>query len=75
MLFFFFSYSFSLFSPQDPTHDIGNASFRMKEIANLFKNRYNFLKNYNFKPGESILKVLINPSNEEFDFVKSPQII
>lgn len=57
---------FSLMSPQCDTHDIGSAAFRIKEIFNTFKNRYYFCTNYNFKPGESILKYLINPSKYDF---------
>ena len=52
---------FSLISPQDPNHDIGNAAFRIKEIFQAFKNRFNFLTCYNYKDGESILKYFINP--------------
>lgn len=63
-------YGFSLISPQDSTHDIGNASFRIKEIFNVFKNRFNFLTNYNFEEGESILKYLINPSKNVFSYIK-----
>ena len=63
-------YGFSLISPQDSAHDIGNASFRIKEIFNVFKNRFNFLTNYNFEEGESILKYLINPSKNVFSYIK-----
>lgn len=63
-------YGFSLISPQDSTHDIGNASFRIKEIFSVFKNRFNFLTNYNFEEGESILKYLINPSKKVFSYIK-----
>lgn len=63
-------YGFSLISPQDSTHDIGNASFRIKEIFSVFKNRFNFLTNYNFEEGESILKYLINPSKKVFSYLK-----
>lgn len=55
--------SFSLLSPQDIDHDIGSASFKIKDIFMLFKNRFHFLTNYNFEPEESILKYLVNPSN------------
>lgn len=63
-------FGFSLISPQDSTHDIGNASFRIKDIFNVFKNRFNFLTNYNFEEGESILKYLINPSKKVFSYMK-----
>jgi len=52
--------SFSVISPQESTHDIGGAAFRAKEIFGIFKNRYHFLTNYNFKGGESVLKYLIS---------------
>ncbi|KAL4464118.1 hypothetical protein ABPG74_006055 [Tetrahymena malaccensis] len=62
---------FSLLSPQDPTHDIGNSSFKIKEqVFPLFKNRFQFFTNYNFKQGESTLKYLVNPSNSTFTFQK-----
>lgn len=59
--------AFSLISPQCSTHDIGNAAFRIKEIFNIFKNRFYYMTNYNFKAGESILKYLINPSKKNFE--------
>ena len=59
--------AFSLISPQCETHDIGSASFRIKEVFNTFKNRFYFCTNYNFKAGESILKYLINPSKKDFE--------
>lgn len=58
--------TFSLISPQCDTHDIGASSFRIKEVFNTFKNRFYFCTNFNFKPGESILKYLINPSKKDF---------
>ncbi|CAD8138351.1 unnamed protein product [Paramecium octaurelia] len=61
---------FSLISPQDPDHDIGSSSFKIKEIFKIFSNRYNFMSHYNFKPEESILKYLINPSDQKFTFIK-----
>lgn len=54
---------FSLISPQDPDHDVGSSSYKIREIFKIFQNRYNFMANYNFKPGESVLKFLINPSD------------
>ncbi|CAK56404.1 unnamed protein product (macronuclear) [Paramecium tetraurelia] len=61
---------FSLISPQDPDHDIGSSSFKIKEIFKIFSNRYNFMSHYNFKPEESVLKYLINPSDQKFTFIK-----
>lgn len=58
--------SFSLISPQYEHHDIGNAAFRIKEVFMCFRNRYNFMTNCNYQPGESILKYLINPSKKDF---------
>eukprot|EP01016_Furgasonia_blochmanni_P029777 TRINITY_DN3118_c0_g1_i17.p1 TRINITY_DN3118_c0_g1~~TRINITY_DN3118_c0_g1_i17.p1 ORF type:complete len:243 (-),score=57.96 TRINITY_DN3118_c0_g1_i17:104-832(-) len=58
--------AFSLISPQDERHDIGNAAFKIKDVFGMFKNRFHFLTNYNFKMGESILKYLVNPSLREF---------
>lgn len=49
--------------------------FRIKDIFSAFKNRYNFLINYNFKEDESILKYLINPSNNVFSHIKKENII
>lgn len=53
--------SLSVISPQDPRHDIGGPSFRIRDIFNVFKNRYHFLTNYNFSEGESFMKYLIDP--------------
>lgn len=58
--------SFSLISPQYDSHDIGSAAFRIREIFGCFKNRFHFVTNYNYRPGESILKYLINPSRKDF---------
>jgi hypothetical protein len=57
---------FSLLSPQDETHDIGNAAFKIRDILNAFKNRFLFLTNYQFAQQESILKYFINPSLKDF---------
>ncbi|CAD8210064.1 unnamed protein product [Paramecium octaurelia] len=64
---------FSLFSPQDPDHDVGHSSYKIKEIFKIFQNRHNFLTNYNFKPGESVLRYLINPTDQKFSFLKPAQ--
>jgi non-canonical poly(A) RNA polymerase PAPD5/7 len=58
--------AFSLISPQYDSHDIGNAAFRIKEVFSCFKNRFNFMTNFNYQQGESILKYLINPSRKDF---------
>lgn len=54
-------------SPQDNSHDIGNAAFKIRDIFAILKNRYNFMTNYNYKPRESILKYLVNPSKRPFN--------
>ena len=61
------SFNFSLWSPQDPNHNIGNQCFKFKEIFGVFRNRYNFVSNYPMEVGKSILKHLINPSNKDFE--------
>ncbi|EGR32991.1 hypothetical protein IMG5_064460 [Ichthyophthirius multifiliis] len=62
---------FSLISPQDQSHDIGSSSFKIKEsVFPLFKNRFQFFTNYNFKAQESVLKYLVNPSGNTFTFQK-----
>ena len=50
----------SVISPQDPSHDIGGPVYKIKEIFGVFKNRFHFLTNYNFKEYESALKFLLN---------------
>lgn len=39
---------FSLLSPQDEQHDIGNAAFKIRDVFSVMKNRFNFMTNYNF---------------------------
>lgn len=58
--------AFSLVCPQIDGSDIGVSAFRVKEVFNCLKNRYFFLTNYNFVPGESVLKYLVNPSKVNF---------
>lgn len=53
--------SFCLISPQDDDHDIGSSAYRIRDVFNMFKNRYQIISNLNFQPGESVLKVLVNP--------------
>jgi hypothetical protein len=60
----------SFYSPQDDTHDIGKSAFKIRDVFNVFKNRFRVITGKNFKEGESILKELINPSGEEFRYYK-----
>lgn len=46
--------------------DIGQQAFKIRDVFSCFRNRFNFIKNYNFKPSESVLKYLINPSDHDF---------
>lgn len=62
--------AFSLISPQTEGHDIGNAAFRIKEVFGIFKNRFQLMTNYQYAPGESVLKYLINPSKKDFNTYK-----
>ena len=57
---------FSLVCPAVSSKDIGLPAYRVKEVFNCLKNRYFFLTNYNFLPGESILKYLLNPCKFNF---------
>ena len=57
--------SLSVISPQDTSHDIGGPAFRIRDIFNMFKNRYHFLTNYNFSEGESFMQYLIDPYTVE----------
>ena len=59
--------AFSLVCPQVDGTDLGVFAFRVKEVFNCLKNRYFFLTNYNFVPGESVLKYLVNPSKVNFE--------
>ena len=52
--------SLSVISPQDANHDIGGPSFRIKDVFGLFKNRYHFLTNYNFREEESFMQFLVD---------------
>jgi hypothetical protein len=40
----------------------------------MFKNRYYFMTNYNFDQEESILRYLVNPSDQIFMFIKDTDI-
>lgn len=57
--------SFSLIDPING-EDIGKDAYKAKECFYSFKNRYNLMTNNPFETGESILKYLINPSNQNF---------
>ena len=46
--------------------DIGQQAFKIRDVFSCFRNRYNFIKNFNFKKGESILKYMINPVDHDF---------
>lgn len=60
----------SFLSPQDHSHDIGKSAFKIKDVFNLWKNRFRVISGKNFEEGESILKELINPALEEFRYYK-----
>ena len=59
--------NFSLFYPSMTANDLGQSSYKMREVFNCLKNRYFFLTNYNFVIGESVLKYLVNPSKANFE--------
>lgn len=61
---------FSLMSPQDDTHDIGSQAYNIRHVFSVYRNRFKLITNYNFKKGESIVKYLVNPSNQVFSFLK-----
>ncbi len=56
---------FSLLSPIDD-RDIGSQAFRIREIFSVFGNRYNYMTNIQYKDGESVLRLLLNPSEKDF---------
>lgn len=57
-------------NPQDDNHDIGAQAFKIKDVFNVYRNRFKLITNYNFKKGESIVKYLVNPSDQVFTFLK-----
>jgi len=61
-------YSLSVVSPQDSSHDIGGSSYKIKEVFGVFKNRFHFLTNYNFKENDSILKYIMHANVFANDF-------
>ena len=58
---------FCLYSPIEPSHNIGGKSFKIREIFNVFKNRLSHLTNTKFEGEGSILMHLINPSGKNFE--------
>jgi hypothetical protein len=65
---------FSCLSPQDEAHDIGKSAYKIKEVLKVLKNRYCYLMDKNFGPGESLLRVLINPWNQPFTYLKQEEL-
>lgn len=61
---------FSCLSPQDETHDIGKSAYKIRDVFKVLKNRCNYILDKNFEPEESVLKVLINPSDQGFKYLK-----
>ena len=57
---------FSLIYQQAEDINVGSQAFKIRDVFNVFKNRYNFVMNYKFEPNESVLKYLINPSETDF---------
>lgn len=55
----------TIYSPIN-NEDVGGGAFRFRTIFSVFKNRANFLCNYPYREGESILKYLLNPSRKDF---------
>ena len=46
----------SFLSPQDDSHDIGKSAFKIRDVFNVFKNRFRVITGKNFNEGESVLK-------------------
>ena len=42
--------AFSCISPQDDSHDIGKAAFKIRDVFNTFRNRSRYLFGKNFEP-------------------------
>lgn len=61
---------FSCISPQDENHDIGRSAFKIRDVFKVLKNRCNYILEKNFEPKESILRVLVNPSDQIFHYLK-----
>ena len=64
---------FSCMSPQDETHDIGRSAFKIRDVFKVLKNRFNYILDKNFEEGESILRVLVNPSEDIFRYLKDSE--
>lgn len=62
---------FSLLYPQGSNINIGEQAFKIREVLNVFRNRYNFIMNYKFGKNESVMKYLVNPSNRDFMYYLS----
>lgn len=62
--------TFTFISPQDESHDIGKAAFKIKDVFNLFRNRARYLTGKNFEQQSSILKALVNPNGDRFKYYK-----
>ena len=58
--------SFSVTSPLNPDHNIGMQAFKCVDMFKAFKNRHDVIINNQHPDGQSILKCLINPSNQDF---------
>lgn len=44
------NFTFSCLNPQDETHDIGKAAFKIRDVFNVFKNRGRYITGKNFSP-------------------------
>ena len=53
--------------------NIGAQAFKIRDIIACFRNRYNFIKNFNFSSKESVLKYLVNPSEQPFSLYYKPK--
>lgn len=60
-------------SPQDETHDIGKSAFKIRDVFKVLKNRFNYILDKNFEEGESVLRVLVNPSEHVFRYLKDSE--
>ncbi len=43
------SNTLSFYSPQDDSHDIGRSAFKIRDVLNVFKNRFRVISGRNFK--------------------------
>ena len=65
--------TFSCISPQDQSHDIGKAAFKIRDVFNAFKNRGRYITGKSFQCEESILKELVNPRCSCFKYLKETE--